>query len=185
MTKRKNPAFDSRKVLRTHCPQGHPYDSVNTGIRKTGIRTGNRYCLACSRALSRAAYHKQRLQDPDTLRHWNNARMKKRRDASPLVRERLRVKRHRWYLHNKAWSGVRTATSRYGLTLDQYHALFERADFVCEICQSDEGRLGVDHCHETGRVRGILCNSCNAAIGHFRDDSARLQAAVRYVEDRC
>ena len=56
--------------------------------------------------------------------------------------------------------------------------------YACEICGSvDDGkRLAMDHCHDTGIVRGYLCMSCNTALGHFKDDAALLRKAVAYLE---
>lgn len=61
----------------------------------------------------------------------------------------------------------------YGLTLEQYEALYEAQGGVCYICRRATGktrRLAVDHSHVYGYVRGLLCSSCNKFLGHLRDD---------------
>lgn len=71
---------------------------------------------------------------------------------------------------------------RYRLTVDEAQALFERAAGKCEVCREDLGDDAcVDHDHETGRVRGMLCRGCNLGLGWFRDDPRRLLAAVEYL----
>jgi len=55
---------------------------------------------------------------------------------------------------------------------------------ICGITESELGRkLDVDHCHETGKVRGVLCNSCNSVLGHARDNVEILQAAINYLKE--
>jgi hypothetical protein len=69
--------------------------------------------------------------------------------------------------------------------------MLARQDGVCAICRGEETRtmagtvlaLCVDHDHETGRVRGLLCHPCNMLLGFARDDEERLQAAVRYLSE--
>lgn len=71
--------------------------------------------------------------------------------------------------------------TRYGISHDQYLALVAERDGCCEIC-GEAAELHVDHCHETGRVRGLLCGHCNRGIGSLRDDTARLRRAIAYLE---
>lgn len=55
---------------------------------------------------------------------------------------------------------------------------------VCKICRRPETqrkRLAVDHCHTTGAVRGLLCITCNAEIGHLLDDPEIIRRAADYV----
>lgn len=80
----------------------------------------------------------------------------------------------------------RDLVRRYGLTLDAYRELLQKQNGRCAICGTTacvSGRgLAVDHCHETGRVRGILCSLCNAGLAKFRDDKLRLLRAVAYLQ---
>jgi hypothetical protein len=74
---------------------------------------------------------------------------------------------------------------RYGITLVEYEQLLADQKSQCAICDrahDDEAPLHVDHCHTTGRVRGLLCRPCNNAIGHFGEDLARMQRAIAYLE---
>lgn len=52
----------------------------------------------------------------------------------------------------------------------------------CEICRLPFDNLFVDHCHRTGKVRGMLCPSCNAGLGFFEDSSLRLEEAIFYLD---
>lgn len=77
----------------------------------------------------------------------------------------------------------------FGIDLDQYKDMLDDQKGVCAICGNPETstfrgklrHLGVDHCHSTGKVRGLLCNDCNVALGWFKDDTKRLRQAIRYL----
>jgi Recombination endonuclease VII len=78
----------------------------------------------------------------------------------------------------------RATARRYGLTLEEYDVLVAEHQH-CPIClTTDPGGVGwaVDHNHETGKVRGILCSECNLAIGKLRDNVANLTRAQVYLE---
>jgi len=78
----------------------------------------------------------------------------------------------------------------YGIDLARYDELVKQQRGLCAICQEapmpvpgKEIALYVDHCHTTNKVRGLLCQNCNFAIGHMKDDVARLRAAIAYLEE--
>lgn len=77
-----------------------------------------------------------------------------------------------------------TQLKRYGLTPDGFDAMLAGQGGACAICSGQVTARGwhVDHCHETGTVRGILCHQCNVGLGHFKDDPVRLAAAIAYLE---
>ena len=68
----------------------------------------------------------------------------------------------------------------YGLSQKQYEALVERSGGLCEICQEKEVQH-IDHCHDTGAVRGLLCPQCNHGLGNFQDRVALLNRASEYL----
>ena len=72
---------------------------------------------------------------------------------------------------------------RFGLSIEDYDTIHRAQGGVCAICRRPQRgkRLAVDHDHETGRVRGLLCASCNTGLGHFRDDPVLLYVAAAYL----
>jgi hypothetical protein len=72
--------------------------------------------------------------------------------------------------------------SKYGLTIDEAVALLD-SQGGCGICGKalTERQMRVDHCHATGVVRGILCNTCNTALGYLGDTANALERAARYI----
>lgn len=77
-----------------------------------------------------------------------------------------------------AFTRRRSMRAIYGGTVEEYKAVMAGAS--CEICGSRE-RLCLDHCHDKGHVRGVLCANCNSALGLFADDEARLFGAIAYL----
>lgn len=70
---------------------------------------------------------------------------------------------------------------RYGLTEEEYRTLIFMHDGRCAICRADE-ELCVDHDHDSGKVRGLLCQACNKGLGLLKDDQMLLLAAKMYLE---
>jgi hypothetical protein len=74
--------------------------------------------------------------------------------------------------------------NRYGINLDRYNELLLEQGGVCAVCHIDKAeRLHVDHDHNTGVVRGLLCGSCNRAIGLMKDDTDILNSAIEYLKN--
>lgn len=73
----------------------------------------------------------------------------------------------------------------YGITLDDYNKMFEEQEGRCKICKTHQSEmkkaLHVDHNHQTGKVRGLLCHNCNLALGRLKEDPEIIAAALEYV----
>lgn len=78
----------------------------------------------------------------------------------------------------------------YGISLEDYNNLFEKQNGVCAICLQPEiivqhnkiMKLSVDHCHDSKKVRGLLCGNCNRGLGHFRDSINLLEKSIEYLK---
>lgn len=81
--------------------------------------------------------------------------------------------------------------SQFSMTIDEYDELFKKCNNSCQICNIDaeshykkEGRnLCIDHDHKTGKIRGLLCNQCNSALGKFKDSEELLLKAINYLKE--
>lgn len=94
---------------------------------------------------------------------------RKQHRADPTKVEKIRARGRR--------SNIRV---KYGLTNAEYDKLLAEYGYACAICFGDDV-LCVDHCHETGRVRGILCVRCNSGIGFLRDSAELVKRAAEYL----
>ena len=100
------------------------------------------------------------------------------------------VERHRENAETRAEKKQRDRKSwlktKYSLSLDDYNYLVVTQSDRCAICLTDEkgrhGNWSVDHDHETGEVRGLLCDPCNTGLGKFFDDADNLRDAATYLE---
>jgi hypothetical protein len=109
-----------------------------------------------------------------------------------LAKRRQYAARYRQENADKFRAGVRSATLRkkYGIDSEGYDRLLTEQGGVCAICGAGTSRttwtkrLHVDHNHETGEVRGLLCQPCNTTLGHFNDSADLLRKAAEYLESR-
>jgi hypothetical protein len=88
---------------------------------------------------------------------------------------------------NKMFEDKRDGIVRrqYGITLAQYDEMCAEQDGKCAICGNKdevEGRrLAIDHCHDSGKIRGLLCGKCNRGLGLFYDNQELLKNAISYL----
>ena len=73
-------------------------------------------------------------------------------------------------------------SARFGMTEEQWHDLFKKQGSNCAICDGGELKWATDHCHNTGKIRGILCQSCNKMLGNAKDSKEILTKAIKYLE---
>lgn len=101
----------------------------------------------------------------------------------PEDKKEKRLKRIRKSLRENyekiKWDSLK---SKYGINKEDYDRMFEAQEGKCAICSISKDRLHVDHCHDTGIVRGLLCSNCNCAIGSLKHSTYRMKLAIEYIE---
>ena len=124
--------------------------------------------------------------------------MRKKQKRNPVWyeenREKLLQQKRDWYYNNKDKAREQQLRAhrqkKYGISHDQYLDMLEEQDHVCAICKQPEfitnasgtvRPLCVDHCHTTGNVRGLLCNTCNILLSRARDSVDILENAIEYL----
>lgn len=165
-------------------------------------------CTRCGKVKPLSKFHK-RKRNPDGHQRWCKQCTKEyRKGYYNTNAEQARVEAKNWHERNKerdksthkAWceahpeqwaatrrkAGLRYRYSKYGLTLADYDEMLRTQGNGCAICgktpEENGKRLAVDHDHETGDVRGLLCDMCNKGLGCFGDSSQRLRSAANYLE---
>ena len=104
-------------------------------------------------------------------------------------RPALRQAKNEWYRENKMEQLFKAKCynlKKYGITWQDYLTMLAEQNGVCKICRqpsSNRFMLSVDHNHSTGKVRGLLCASCNFALGNMKDNPALLRKAAEYLEE--
>lgn len=140
----------------------------------------------------RRAYDREKHRDPEyiarqKLRRQTPEYKEKQRIASKKYRstEEYRVKKAAYRAMQKHKDKRRDTILKqtFGISLEDYNIMLSNQGGVCFICHDiDPVRsLAVDHCHTTGKIRGLLCRDCNQGIGKFADDITRLKRAIKYL----
>jgi hypothetical protein len=97
------------------------------------------------------------------------------------------VSSHRKANYNSELENARQRKKNYGVSAEQYDEMLKRQNYSCKLCnktvEDNKQRLAVDHCHDTGKVRGLLCSTCNLGLGYFLDDASLLSKAIRYLNE--
>lgn len=102
---------------------------------------------------------------------------KKCKEACDLAKRRERPE------HEAARRRKTHLARTYGLTLEEYDIMSRDGCNICGVkTESDGRRLAVDHCHDTGEVRGVLCRRCNKTLGQFEDSVLLLHNAITYLQ---
>jgi len=97
--------------------------------------------------------------------------------------EKINARKKKWYEENLEKQKNTELVRTYGITLEMYNKMLVDQFFCCAICKRNMIKpLSVDHDHETGIVRGLLCNTCNSGLGMFKDNLDILIEAVKYLK---
>lgn len=159
------------------CKQALPLEAFNLNRANKSGRSC--YCRLCQKITNATRYALNSEKCRETTKKW--------REKNP---ERYRETTRKWREKNseryRATQRNRHLKSNYGIAIEQYAVLFKRQKGVCQICgraNQDGRRLAIDHCHDTGKIRGLLCNLCNTALGALQDSPSLLRKAAEYLEN--
>ncbi len=122
------------------------------------------------------------IEKKEKRKEYYQKNKEKRKEYS---RKYYRLNKEKKKEYDKKNSQAKVCAKR-GITLDNYNKKLREQNCCCAICGRDESmlrrRLAIDHCHDSGQVRGLLCDECNAGIGFFKDSVELLQKAIEYLE---
>jgi hypothetical protein len=124
------------------------------------------YLKTCKKCRSKKMYNDIKL-DPEFYDNYLKKKRDKRKENPDLAKDRSL----RFY---------------YNINLEQYNKMLIDQNYLCKICNKNlkEGKSPhVDHCHTTGLVRGLLCNTCNLGLGAFKDNEESLKNAIVYLKN--
>lgn len=97
----------------------------------------------------------------------------------------VNAKQREWHRKNPDKGASYELKQNYGISLDTYNAMLAEQSVRCAICKRSEpggrGRFHVDHCHDTGTIRGLLCHACNLGIGQLKHSAEILKEAIKYI----
>lgn len=109
-------------------------------------------------------------------------------------RERVRISDNAHYARTRKRHLELMRIRKFGVNAEQFNEMLKNQNNICAICKKPETviwksrneikPLCIDHCHKTGKVRGLLCAKCNAAIGQFKDSIESLASAIEYLKAR-
>lgn len=137
--------------------------------------SAERYPSGSCKACNRASEKRRQERDPEAFRVSGNERNRRYKEGLPAEEKRTRNRKH----------NLRKALLTYGLTMEQYETMLASQNGLCAICGgTSNGRsehLHIDHDHATGKVRALLCHTCNTGVGLFNDDPELLQKVIAYL----
>lgn len=141
----------------------------------------NRTCRLCNREMSVKNFNPDRVDGRGYLHietRCNGCKRAKRHAKAAVKQQNDRIA-----FVGSTDQKIVSRLFKYRLTLAEFEAMVKDQNDACAICTEPLGdSFCIDHCHDTGAVRGLLCGGCNKGLGHFRDNTDSLQRAIQYLE---
>jgi hypothetical protein len=169
------------------CKTDKPLDEFYFSKGKPSSR-----CRACTRAKASESHERNREHRRDYRHRYYEENKDKIRDKirewNDQNKEFIKQRRKKRYQENKAEYRSKWLMKNYGIKAADYDRMLLEQGGLCKICKSSDHKskrvehFAVDHDHETGQVRGLLCHSCNRGIGYLQDRLEIVEAAAKYLK---
>lgn len=140
-------------------------------------------CAKCFMLLARSCFFKNTKRASGITSYCRSCNKRDVADWRKKNRDASRLWAKRWYADNPEKRFYYNTTKTTGVTLEQFKEMQSAQNNLCAICKKAPSgkRLHIDHCHKTGKIRGLLCYKCNVGIGYFNDSEEMLTAAIKYL----
>lgn len=148
-------------------------------------------CRDCGEEKPLDAFHKQPLNRDGRMGHCKDCakiRARNRYEANKereraVNREKARLRRLADPVGVAAYERAIKLRKKYGITVEDWDRMYDQQLGRCAICFCTlaDVKTCVDHNHQTGEVRGLLCNTCNQGLGYFGEDLERMRRAIAYL----
>lgn len=129
--------------------------------------------------------NKERIKGRKKNYYLLNKKKINNRNSDWYFKNKEELNKHRKSKYNKNTARNYALKINFGITLEDYNKIFEDQNGKCKICGKHQSELtlslNVDHCHITGKIRGLLCGNCNKALGLFKDNTKSLKNAINYL----
>jgi len=125
------------------------------------------------------------LTPAERQKRWREKNPEKVKEKHKKYSEKNKERCKEYYSNNKDKAFERYLKNTYQMSAEEYEFSLKNQSGVCAICKSKciTGRkLAVDHNHDTGQIRGLLCCKCNRGLGNFNDNLDLLEQAVLYLK---
>ena len=108
------------------------------------------------------------------------------KDCVNAAARKIRVDKPERYARYRKRANEYLKERRYGITQEDFNRMLVEQNNMCKICSNEfksTKDTHIDHCHNSDTVRGLLCNSCNMALGQFNDNTDNMDNAIRYLQN--
>ena len=131
-----------------------------------------KYCGCCNSTLPVEMFAKNKVKKDGLQERCTPCRAQHHQKTKHLRAKPTADQKRKWLM------------SSYGLSKEEFDAMLKEQNNSCAICGTTEwGRPSpsIDHCHATGKVRGLLCNNCNRGLGLLKDNTEIIENAIKYL----
>lgn len=151
-------------------------------------------CFKCKKTKSLMEFHKNGYQRKKEKHKGTSGLRNDCKECSTAIHrvyfnentDEINARRRAAYHEDKTKAIAWNLKRYYGITLEFYNQMMRNQNNKCAVCEISQGdsdrRFSVDHCHTTGRIRGLLCTNCNRGLGLLKDDPKLIESAIRYLE---
>jgi hypothetical protein len=178
--------------MKKQCAKCKQSKSLGNFCKNKNTKDGlQRWCKGCVKEYSKKYYQVHKVKRAECGKKYYQTH---KIEAAKYGKEYYHAHKVEYAKYKKTYNQTekgkfnnhrRSLKNKYGITLEQYDEMFEQQNGVCAICGGiniNGRRLGVDHDHETGKIRALLCNSCNHIIGDAKENIIVLQSAINYLK---